>query len=68
MYYAMQLVEGFATRVGPMTPKMTVAIAFAKRAPNGYVEQYGRGVIWTRKQAAGDLWRSAPRVGVIRER
>jgi hypothetical protein len=66
MYYAMQIVEGFATRVGPMTPKMGRAIAAAKRAPNGYVEQYGRGVIWTPKVPG--VWRRAPRVGVIRER
>lgn len=50
MYYAMQLVEGCATRVGRMTTNPEVAIRAAERAPHGYVEQYGSGVVWTPSQ------------------
>jgi hypothetical protein len=51
MYYAMQLTEGVATRIGRMTPKESTAIKIAQRrvaaGKVAYVEQYGVGVIWT---------------------
>lgn len=53
MYYAMNLTENVATRVGRMTPNIATAIAAAQRAGRrAYVEQYGVGVVWTPKVAS----------------
>jgi DNA-binding protein H-NS len=64
MLYAMQIVEGCPTRVGRMTTNPLAAQRAAMRAPNGYVEEYGRGVVWTRGQGWAPHF--APRVAAIR--
>jgi hypothetical protein len=45
MFYAMMITDGVATRIGPKTRNIETAKRWATRY-NGYVEQYGHGVVW----------------------
>lgn len=47
LYYAMTLTGTCATRVGRMSTDPVKVLRIAKRAPHGFVERYGDGVVWT---------------------